>query len=60
MLALTDFRGAAAHDVSDHANSILAQKISQMPGVGLVRHRRSAEPGDAQNPAVSRFPGLAA
>jgi HAE1 family hydrophobic/amphiphilic exporter-1 len=32
--------------VSDYANSILAQKISQMPGVGLVGI------GGAQNPAI--------
>src|SRR6201993_5229107 len=32
--------------VSDYANSILAQKISQMPGVGLVSI------GGAQNPAI--------
>jgi hydrophobe/amphiphile efflux-1 (HAE1) family protein len=32
--------------VSDYANSILAQKLSQMPGVGLVTV------GGAQNPAI--------
>jgi hydrophobe/amphiphile efflux-1 (HAE1) family protein len=32
--------------VSDYANSILAQKISQMPGVGIVAI------GGAQNPAI--------
>jgi hydrophobe/amphiphile efflux-1 (HAE1) family protein len=32
--------------VSDYANSILAQKLSQMPGVGLV------SVGGAQNPAI--------
>ena len=32
--------------VSDYANSILAQKISQMPGVGLVGI------GGEQNPAI--------
>jgi hydrophobe/amphiphile efflux-1 (HAE1) family protein len=32
--------------VSDYANSILAQKLSQMPGIGLV------SVGGAQNPAI--------
>ena len=46
--------------VSDYANSILAQKISQMPGVGLVARRRPAEPGDpgAGQPGAARAAGL--
>jgi hydrophobe/amphiphile efflux-1 (HAE1) family protein len=45
MLALTS-QTLPLTTVSDYANSILAQKISQMPGVGLVSI------GGAQNPAI--------
>jgi hydrophobe/amphiphile efflux-1 (HAE1) family protein len=45
MLALTS-ETLPLTTVSDYANSILAQKISQMPGVGLVSI------GGAQNPAI--------
>jgi hydrophobe/amphiphile efflux-1 (HAE1) family protein len=45
MLALTS-ETLPLTTVSDYANSILAQKISQMPGVGLVSI------GGEQNPAV--------
>jgi HAE1 family hydrophobic/amphiphilic exporter-1 len=45
MLALTS-ETLPLTTVSDYANSILAQKISQMPGVGLVGI------GGAQNPAI--------
>jgi len=45
MLALTS-ETLPLTTVSDYANSILAQKISQMPGVGLV------DIGGQQNPAI--------
>ena len=45
MLALTS-ETLPLTKVSDYANSILAQKISQMPGVGLVTI------GGQQNPAI--------
>jgi hydrophobe/amphiphile efflux-1 (HAE1) family protein len=45
MLALTS-QTLPLTTVSDYANSILAQKISQMPGVGLVSI------GGEQNPAI--------
>src|SRR5260370_19712193 len=45
MLALTS-ETLPLTTVSDYANSILAQKISQMPGVGLVSI------GGEQNPAI--------
>jgi multidrug efflux pump subunit AcrB len=45
MLALTS-ETLPLTTVSDYANSILAQKISQMPGVGLVGI------GGQQNPAI--------
>src|SRR5207248_11244345 len=45
MLALTS-QTLPLTTVSDYANSILAQKISQMPGVGLVGI------GGEQNPAI--------
>jgi hydrophobe/amphiphile efflux-1 (HAE1) family protein len=45
MLALTS-ETLPLTTVSDYANSILVQKISQMPGVGLV------SVGGAQNPAI--------
>src|ERR1700757_5042410 len=45
MLALTS-ETLPLTTVSDYANSILAQKISQMPGVGLVSI------GGQQNPAI--------
>jgi len=45
MLALTS-EALPLTTVSDYANSILAQKISQMPGVGLVGI------GGEQNPAI--------
>ena len=45
MLALTS-KTLPLTTVSDYANSILAQKISQMPGVGLVGI------GGEQNPAI--------
>jgi HAE1 family hydrophobic/amphiphilic exporter-1 len=45
MLALTS-KTLPLTTVSDYANSILAQKISQMPGVGLVSI------GGEQNPAI--------